>query len=78
MVRAAIHGFGLFAILSAGASAAQSTNPPKETVKDGCAIHQPIDIGGRIVDHYGSGNMTAGIMWERMSAPHTTGTLSAP
>lgn len=49
-------GLGLAAfLLSAGVSAQEAT--PKETVADGYAIHQSIDLGGRVVDTSGSGAM---------------------
>src|ERR1700736_6365024 len=35
----------------------QNPQAPKETIADGYAIHQSIDLGGRIVDTSGSGAM---------------------
>jgi len=57
IAKPAICGFAFMAVLSAATAAAQSPDVPKETIKDGYAIHQSIDLGGRIVDQYGSGAM---------------------
>lgn len=35
-------------------ASAQSTTPPKETIKDGYAMHQSWDLGGHIADYSGS------------------------
>ncbi|WP_026441612.1 hypothetical protein [Pseudacidobacterium ailaaui] len=47
-------GVALFVLTMTPRSAAQDTTG---TVKDGYAIHQSIDLGGRIVDYSGSGPM---------------------
>src|SRR5271165_402269 len=49
-------GMALALLLPAGA-AAQDPAPPKDTIKDGYAIHQTADLGGRVVGTSGSGAM---------------------
>jgi hypothetical protein len=39
------------------ASAPAQDSPPKETIKDGYAVHQSVDLGVRVVDSFGSGAM---------------------
>src|ERR1019366_3729016 len=55
------HGFSRFAAaLGTGAfilslsAAAQNAPEPKETIREGYAVHQSIDVGGRIADQSGS------------------------
>lgn len=53
--RIAAVSFG--ALLWVSIASAQDANTPKETIKDGYAIHQTIDLGGHIVDFSGSAPM---------------------
>lgn len=48
-------GIGIMLLLLTAIGA--SAQDPNGTVKDGYAIHQSIDLGGRIVDYSGSGEM---------------------
>src|ERR1017187_10125113 len=45
---------GVGALVLSLAAAAQNSPEPKETVRDGYAVHQSIDVGGRIADRSGS------------------------
>ncbi len=50
-------GLGLTAVLLIASVSAQETKTPKETIIDGYAVHQSIDLGGRIASYSGSGSM---------------------
>ncbi len=45
---------GLSALFCFGVAFAQSDQQPKGTIRDGFAVHQTIDFGGRIANEYGS------------------------
>jgi len=52
-----VGGLGIATLVLTATAATQDANLPQETVKDGYAIHQSIDLGGNIVDYSGSGAM---------------------